>query len=475
MIWQFHLGLGTDERKLFQAAMDDWAAHANVRFVERSTQSSFVTFKTDDNIDTVSHSSSYGMAGGEQFVKLDPITRKDSKKKSSRHEIGHSLGFHHEHQRCDRDTFVKVSAKLKPERVGDFVKMCGNDVKPIGDYDFTSIMHYNSSPNATTDGSDALTGTNAANQALLDDKASRNKVSPGDAAGLAELHGGNAHVYQLSSNGQIEKTIHQYSWSNDWAIATPFLMDVRNFLFLLKTSDGTMHVNVINADGSIGSRIDNRTWSTGWTTAIKYTIGTVNYILLYKRGDGTVHYNNINPDGTIGPHQDETHESGYTSIRHYAVGLDNFVVLANADTGAWRVRRIKFDGKIGESIHAGTWSTGWTSVEPYSAGGKNFLFRVKAGNGVIKIVRIKDNGTLGSTDTYATNGTNGWTTAIPYEVSGSVYLLFLNGASGALRISRLRSDGTIGTTTDEREFGPGWTVGAVYHVGLGTYLVLIKS
>lgn len=44
-----------------------------------------------------------------------------------------------------------------------------------------------------------------------------------------------------------------------------------------------------------------------------------------------------------------------------------------------------------------------------------------------------------------------------------------------MEICRLNSDGTIGATTDKREFGPGWTVGAIYHVGLGTFLNLIKT
>ena len=163
-------------------------------------------------------------------VFLEPITVADGRAHTSRHEIGHALGLHHEHMRCNRDDFVTVSDKIKLERWGDFFpKMCGSDIDTVGDYD-----------------------------------------SAGDAASVNTLHGGNSHVYQLSSDGQIEKTVRQYNWSTRWTIATPFLMDVRNFLFLLKRAGGTMHVNSINADGSIGSQVESSDWSSNWTAAVKY-------------------------------------------------------------------------------------------------------------------------------------------------------------------------------------------------------------
>src|SRR5581483_10099392 len=57
------------------------------------------------------------------------------------HETGHLLGFQHEHQRIDRDSYITVN----------FANICcGNgflyDVDtnstPSGPYDFESVMHY---------------------------------------------------------------------------------------------------------------------------------------------------------------------------------------------------------------------------------------------------------------------------------------------------------------------------------------------
>ena len=460
VIWRFHEGLSEDERAVFENAMIHWTNNSDgkVRFVERTNQPSFITFKTDSVIDNVNHSSSIGMGGGEQFVLLDPITESDGRGRSARHEIGHALGLHHEHKRCDRDDFVRVNeSKLKLERVGDFAKMCGDNVRKVGNYDFASIMHYNKARNATADG-DALTGSNEANQSLLDDSNMRRVVSDGDRTAVAELHGGTAHVYQLTGDGRIEKTVRQSEWSGGWTTATPFVMDVRNFLFLLKRSNGRMHVDAIEFDGTIAADpIDNRDWSSGWTTAIKYAVGPVNYFLLYKRDNGTVHIHNIDLNGKIGPKiADVDIEPGWTTIRAYAVGLNNFLVFINADTGAMRVRRINWDGKIGESIQASTWSAGWTSVEPYSIGGQDYLFRLKASNGTVSIRRIDGDGKLAS-ETDNADWPNGFTSAAIYEVGGSRYVFLVGAQTGRVEIRGLTSNGKIGSRTDRREFGPGWT------------------
>jgi hypothetical protein len=433
LIWRFSPGLSSAEKNRFRQAMDHWTAKADVRFLERTVQDSFVTFTTDV-VDNVNHSSSVGKEGGEQFIYLDPINENDSRTKSSRHEIGHALGFHHEHVRCDRDSFVKVSGHIKLERTGDFFpKKCSSDVIMIGTYDFSSVMHYNTAANATTNGEPALRGSNAANQTLFDNE-TRREVSNSDAAAAGTLHGGNAHVYQLSSNGQIEKTARQYAWSNGWTTATPFLIDVRNFVFLLKRTDGRMQIYGINADGSIAQApTDNRDWSSGWTTAIRYVLGATNYLLLYKQGNGEIHIHSINFDGKVGSQISNTHmEPGWTSVEHYSRGFDNFLVLSNASSGEWRVRRVEWDGKIGPSIQAGSWDPGWTTVKPYSVGGNAFLLRRRAGTGSISVRRIEGDGTIGSETDRRNWNSNGLGPAVvvPYEVSGNTYFILLNSTTG---------------------------------------------
>ena len=60
------------------------------------------------------------------------------------HEIGHALGFYHEHQRPNRDEFVDViwDNLDRSKRVRDDYKII-ETAHPLGSrYDYKSIMHY---------------------------------------------------------------------------------------------------------------------------------------------------------------------------------------------------------------------------------------------------------------------------------------------------------------------------------------------
>lgn len=57
------------------------------------------------------------------------------------HDIGHVLGFLHEHQRFDRDQYLKINwENIKQEQVFAYVLLSkSQNIQP---YDFMSIMHY---------------------------------------------------------------------------------------------------------------------------------------------------------------------------------------------------------------------------------------------------------------------------------------------------------------------------------------------
>nr|P0DM61.1 RecName: Full=Astacin-like metalloprotease toxin 4; AltName: Full=Loxosceles astacin-like protease 4; Short=LALP4 [Loxosceles laeta] len=59
------------------------------------------------------------------------------------HELGHSVGFNHEHSRSDRDEYLivhKENVLSGYER--DFEKLWENKTRTIGDFDYDSIMLY---------------------------------------------------------------------------------------------------------------------------------------------------------------------------------------------------------------------------------------------------------------------------------------------------------------------------------------------
>lgn len=58
------------------------------------------------------------------------------------HEIGHVLGFMHEHQRPDRDKYIKVRLENAGEFAWAYEKLSFGELDKNGPYDFLSIMHY---------------------------------------------------------------------------------------------------------------------------------------------------------------------------------------------------------------------------------------------------------------------------------------------------------------------------------------------
>jgi hypothetical protein len=135
--------LTDDQAREVKRAMELWeATGAKIKFIPRTTQSAYVNFtgKTDAGNNTSQN-------GFRESTRVDVNITAFWWKQGPwmpAHELGHVLGFHHEHQRWDRDRFVTIHYEhVKPGRESDYNWIPKtNWIAATANYDYRSIMHY---------------------------------------------------------------------------------------------------------------------------------------------------------------------------------------------------------------------------------------------------------------------------------------------------------------------------------------------
>jgi hypothetical protein len=120
-----------------------WGGSALVTCIPRTSQNGFLRV-TEANPETVNAAPCFSVIGQPRRlagyeIHLGPTCWADA---TVYHEQGHALGFIHEHQRPDRDSYVTIDLNNVPvELRNNFTRISGLfDQK--GPYDFLSIMHY---------------------------------------------------------------------------------------------------------------------------------------------------------------------------------------------------------------------------------------------------------------------------------------------------------------------------------------------
>lgn len=154
-------------------AIAHWEASTNYRFVVRTTEPDWVTFRPGGGC-----SSHVGRQGGQQFVNLaDGCLRGQVI-----HEIGHVVGLWHEQSREDRDLFVQIRwENIEPAAVHNFNQHIA-DGDDIGAYDYGSIMHYGRTA-FSRNGQDTIVPINPAGAQI----GQRTALSAGDVAAANSL------------------------------------------------------------------------------------------------------------------------------------------------------------------------------------------------------------------------------------------------------------------------------------------------
>jgi hypothetical protein len=132
------------EQQRIRAAMEVWGRTAPITFVQRTTQTGFLAVTRDEVADPQTASPCFAAVGHRlgAMSRINLGATCSSSSSTILHELGHVLGFYHEHQRLDRDTYVSI----------DIGNVAGNarfafdryNFPVFGVYDFGSIMHYGS-------------------------------------------------------------------------------------------------------------------------------------------------------------------------------------------------------------------------------------------------------------------------------------------------------------------------------------------
>ncbi|XP_061886936.1 bone morphogenetic protein 1-like isoform X2 [Entelurus aequoreus] len=126
------------QRAIFRQAMRHWEKHTCVTFIERTTEESYIVF-TYRPCGCCSYVGRRG--GGPQAIS---IGKNCDKFGIVVHELGHVIGFWHEHTRPDRDQHVSIIRdNIQQGQEYNFLKMEPGEVDSLGEvYDFGSVMHY---------------------------------------------------------------------------------------------------------------------------------------------------------------------------------------------------------------------------------------------------------------------------------------------------------------------------------------------
>ena len=135
----YNSSLSAEVRKKIRKAMDEYENTTCLQFIEYSNQSDYIYFT--DAKKRVCSSNSIGRRNGRLTINL---SRGCQHHRTILHEIGHALGFWHEHTRPDRDFYVEIlEENIKNGKVHNFMKRRDKTVDYQGSkYDYSSIMHY---------------------------------------------------------------------------------------------------------------------------------------------------------------------------------------------------------------------------------------------------------------------------------------------------------------------------------------------
>lgn len=196
LYYTFDASVSIEHQKVFLDGAKEWATFASLRFIPRTTEPNYFTVK--ENPFLAGGQSALGMVGGQQFLQFGPNAWNRG---TICHELGHTLGLVHEHQRSDRDSFVTIlTGNIVPGAEIEFVKLTNS--RNQGPYDFLSITHYARNTLSVDPNLDTIQPLPAFNQFLNILGQGDPLLTPLDREGLAAIYGAGPAFTSVVTNTQ---------------------------------------------------------------------------------------------------------------------------------------------------------------------------------------------------------------------------------------------------------------------------------
>lgn len=136
---EFDRSISKDYRNRFAKACKVWSDVAKVTCRLRVASDANYLFVTDKKANCWTDVGA-GNSNGRQVFNFSQAWCWERTKLI--HEIGHVLGFMHEHQRPDRDKYLKIYAENAGEFSFAYDRLTFGSLDKSSSYDFMSIMHY---------------------------------------------------------------------------------------------------------------------------------------------------------------------------------------------------------------------------------------------------------------------------------------------------------------------------------------------
>lgn len=157
----FYDEISTAERETVLSAMETWESEANIAFLEQHRCEDFLPTEEEPDVSDFSvvidgeEHGVYQIRKGEDSDSRGRSTLGyssnsqrfyefiDNEYGVALHELGHCIGFSHEHQRPDRDDYISIFwHNIKLDYIHNFFSVPLNSATYSDVYDYDSIMHY---------------------------------------------------------------------------------------------------------------------------------------------------------------------------------------------------------------------------------------------------------------------------------------------------------------------------------------------